>query len=189
MAIKGYFTFPNDSALLEPHHQIVKCHIQDTSEMQLVYSTALVYWANKWQEEMALSKRLKVIRYDILVYVPKETYGWLVGFMVCQYLLDHLMLKSIHFLFFSSNYSVSSKQLWLKVIILNTNILHTVIWFKWVILMAYQYVWGLFYAKRLGNYIQCMFIFTCIRTHLYDVKYSDLIQIICKQLYGFKYPI
>ena len=30
MAMKGYFTFPKAPALLEPHHQIVQCHIQDT---------------------------------------------------------------------------------------------------------------------------------------------------------------
>ena len=30
MAMKGYSAFPQDPALLEPHHKIVKCHIQDT---------------------------------------------------------------------------------------------------------------------------------------------------------------
>ena len=30
MAMKGYSAFPNAPALLEPHHQIVLCHIQDT---------------------------------------------------------------------------------------------------------------------------------------------------------------
>ena len=30
MAIKGYSTFSKAPALLEPHHQIVLCHIQDT---------------------------------------------------------------------------------------------------------------------------------------------------------------
>ena len=30
MAMKGYSTFPKALALLEPHHQIVSCHIQDT---------------------------------------------------------------------------------------------------------------------------------------------------------------
>ena len=30
MAIKGYSPFPKAPALLEPHHQIVKCHIYDT---------------------------------------------------------------------------------------------------------------------------------------------------------------
>ena len=30
MAMKGYSTFPKALALLEPHHQIVKCHIQNT---------------------------------------------------------------------------------------------------------------------------------------------------------------
>ena len=48
MARKGYSAFPKAPALLEPHHQIVKCHIQDTrfegsyssAEKQSVYSTA-----------------------------------------------------------------------------------------------------------------------------------------------------
>ena len=50
MAIKGYSTFPKAPALLEPQHKIVLGHIQDTqdsylsSEMQLVYSTALADW-------------------------------------------------------------------------------------------------------------------------------------------------
>ena len=30
MAMKGYSAFPKAPALLEPHHQIVSCHIQDT---------------------------------------------------------------------------------------------------------------------------------------------------------------
>ena len=30
MAIKKNFTFPKAAALLEPHHQIVQFHIQDT---------------------------------------------------------------------------------------------------------------------------------------------------------------
>ena len=30
MAMKGYSAFPKAPALLEPHHQIVLCHIQDT---------------------------------------------------------------------------------------------------------------------------------------------------------------
>ena len=48
IAIKGYSLFPKAPALLEPHHQIVQCHIQDTrwgvltpsAEKQSVYSTA-----------------------------------------------------------------------------------------------------------------------------------------------------
>ena len=30
MAMKGYSAFPKAAASLEPHHQIVQCHIQDT---------------------------------------------------------------------------------------------------------------------------------------------------------------
>ena len=54
MAIKGYSTFPKAPALLEPHHQIIYCHIQDTrwgggsypsAEKQSVYSTAPADWA------------------------------------------------------------------------------------------------------------------------------------------------
>ena len=30
MAMKGYTAFAKASAILEPHHQIVSCHIQDT---------------------------------------------------------------------------------------------------------------------------------------------------------------
>ena len=53
--MKGYSTFPKVPALLEPHHQIVYCHIQDTrcggsypsAEKQPVYSTAPADWAMK----------------------------------------------------------------------------------------------------------------------------------------------
>ena len=52
MAMKGYSAFPKAPASLEPHHQIVLCHIQDTlvgsypsREMQMVYSTAPANWA------------------------------------------------------------------------------------------------------------------------------------------------
>ena len=31
MAMKGYSVFPKAPSLLEPHDQIVYCHIQDTS--------------------------------------------------------------------------------------------------------------------------------------------------------------
>ena len=48
MAMKGYSAFPKAPASLEPYHQIVYCHIQDTrwgwsypsAEVQSVYSTA-----------------------------------------------------------------------------------------------------------------------------------------------------
>ena len=54
MVIMGYSAFPKAPVLLEPHHQIVQCHIQDThwagsypsAEKQLVYSTAPADWAN-----------------------------------------------------------------------------------------------------------------------------------------------
>ena len=52
MAMKGCSAFPNAPASLEPHYQIVGCHIQDThrgyypsTEMQSVYSTAPADWA------------------------------------------------------------------------------------------------------------------------------------------------
>ena len=54
MTMKGYSTFPKAPALLEPQHQIVLCHIQDTYleggsylsvEMQLVYFPAATDWA------------------------------------------------------------------------------------------------------------------------------------------------
>ena len=45
--MKGCSAFPKAPVLLEPHHQIVKCHIQalgeaftPSTEMQLAYSTA-----------------------------------------------------------------------------------------------------------------------------------------------------
>ena len=55
MAMKGYSTFTKAPALLEPHHQIVWCHIQDTCGdggevllliRKMVYSTAPADWAN-----------------------------------------------------------------------------------------------------------------------------------------------
>ena len=56
MAMKGYSAFPKAPALLEPHHQIVSCHIQDTrwggsyssAEVPSVYSTAPANWAIKY---------------------------------------------------------------------------------------------------------------------------------------------
>ena len=44
MALKRYSAFPKVPALLEPHHQIVKCHIQlwgsyPSAEKRSVYST------------------------------------------------------------------------------------------------------------------------------------------------------
>ena len=54
MAMKGCSVFPKVPALLGPHHQTVKCDIQDThlgggsypsAEVQSVYSTASADWA------------------------------------------------------------------------------------------------------------------------------------------------
>ena len=52
MLMKGYYVFPKAPALLKPHHQIVKCHIQDTRwgrvlslSRKAVYSTSLADWA------------------------------------------------------------------------------------------------------------------------------------------------
>ena len=65
MAMKGYSTFPKAPAELEPHHQIVLCHIRTlvgrwgsylSTEVQLVYSTAPADWANYAQ----------VLTFDIL---------------------------------------------------------------------------------------------------------------------------
>ena len=49
MAMKRYSTFPKAPALLEPHHQIVWHHIQDSywgnlNPLQSVYSTAPTTW-------------------------------------------------------------------------------------------------------------------------------------------------
>ena len=55
MAMKGCSAFPKAPALLEPHHQIVWCQIQDThwvkesypsAEVQSVYSIAPADWVN-----------------------------------------------------------------------------------------------------------------------------------------------
>ena len=53
MVIKGYSAFPETPTLLEPHHQIVFCHIRTLvggvfhpfAEMQSMYSTAPSEWA------------------------------------------------------------------------------------------------------------------------------------------------
>ena len=54
MEMKGCSAFPKAAAILEPHHEIVKYHIQDTrlvggsyssEEEQSVYSTAPADWA------------------------------------------------------------------------------------------------------------------------------------------------
>ena len=53
MTMKECSAFPKAPASMEPHHQIVLCHIQDThwgggypsAEVQSVYSTARVDWA------------------------------------------------------------------------------------------------------------------------------------------------
>ncbi len=45
MAMKGCSAFSKAPASLEPHHQIVQCHIQARCQMQLVYSTVLADWS------------------------------------------------------------------------------------------------------------------------------------------------
>ena len=54
MAMKGCSEFPKAPASLEPHYQIVECHMSDTrrggsylsTEKQSVYSTVPADWAN-----------------------------------------------------------------------------------------------------------------------------------------------
>ena len=43
MPIKGYSVFPKDPALLEPHHQIVLCHIQDTHWESFMLYTHIIH--------------------------------------------------------------------------------------------------------------------------------------------------
>ena len=65
MAMKGYAAFPKAPALLEPHYQIVKCHIQDTRWAES-YSSA------DW--DIIISKRKMIIRIRItnLCYVVTD---------------------------------------------------------------------------------------------------------------------
>ena len=42
MAIKGYSAFPKAPTLLEPHHQIVRSHIQDTWAMDKLMPSRLI---------------------------------------------------------------------------------------------------------------------------------------------------
>ena len=52
MAIKGYSIFPKAPALLEPHHQIVSCHIQDnrSGEVLLLCRDAVgAFFSSSWQ--------------------------------------------------------------------------------------------------------------------------------------------
>ena len=50
MAVKEYYAFPKAPALLEPHHQIVLCHIKDTSPTFAGPSGIRVGWGiDQWQ--------------------------------------------------------------------------------------------------------------------------------------------
>ena len=72
MVMKGYSAFPKAPALLEPDHQIVWCHMQDTRcwdgrsypsvEMQSVYSTAPVDRA-RWTDYFTINSILLLQRY------------------------------------------------------------------------------------------------------------------------------
>ena len=68
MAMKGYSTFSKAPPLLEPHHQIVLCPIQDTrwggvgsypsAEKQSVYFTAPANWAiETWSQKNCDQKK------------------------------------------------------------------------------------------------------------------------------------
>ena len=71
MAMKGCSAFPKAPGLLEPNHQNVYCHIQDThwwgdsypsAEIQSLYSTALVDWViiagRRTDKFMSLARKL-----------------------------------------------------------------------------------------------------------------------------------
>ena len=60
MSMKEYSDFPKALALLEPHHRIVECHIQDTrwkesyssAEKQLVHSLSPAHYTNDGLREV-----------------------------------------------------------------------------------------------------------------------------------------
>ena len=81
MAMKGYSAFPKAPALLEPHHQIVECHIQDTAEVQSVYSTAPAPadWANIYM----------CVPIYIYIYIYKCVYIYICVCM-CIYIYIHI---------------------------------------------------------------------------------------------------
>ena len=50
MAIKWYSSFPKAPVLLEPHQQIIKCHIQNTREgvLPLCRDAVNVFYNSNW---------------------------------------------------------------------------------------------------------------------------------------------
>ena len=78
-AIKRYSAFPKAPALLEPHHQIVLCHIVGWGVLPIcreesVYSTATADWANRPSDQV----RAKVVCYKSLTSLSPD-----------QWLLNH----------------------------------------------------------------------------------------------------
>ena len=68
--MKGYSTFPKAPALLEPHYQIVLCHIQDTrwwglTPLQSVYSTAPADWAKTYLLSKELFLQLFILSWSL----------------------------------------------------------------------------------------------------------------------------
>ena len=102
MAMKGYSAFPKAPALLEPHHQIVYCHIRTlvrasypSAEVQSVYSTAPADLANVLMrfsvnietDHQDLQELTKIVGqiFSSILYTPspmkninKMQYGWVV---------------------------------------------------------------------------------------------------------------
>ena len=84
MVMKGYSALPKALALVEPHHQIVLCHIQDTfgrgsypsAEMPSVYSIALAKWT--------LLQKKRINEYKISIISVNSKIVFLIPFRVAD---------------------------------------------------------------------------------------------------------
>ena len=88
MAIKGYSALPKAPESLEPRHEIVYCHIQDTrmgggsysaAEVQSVYSTAPADWAKSKKRDKYLdlvSELRKLWTMRVKVILIEKVCAW-----------------------------------------------------------------------------------------------------------------
>ena len=108
MLMKGYSAFPKAPALLEPHHQIVLCYIQDTrlggGVLPLCRGAVSVFYS---------PSRLSNIGFWVNVYDP-EFQNW-------SPLLDKIKYQAQNTLFMGSDFSASEYNLHILRLLIGVN--------------------------------------------------------------------
>ena len=122
MAMKGYSAFPKAPALLEPHHQIVYCHIQDTrwgvvlplcrEEVGVFYSPSRLGKTLLWNLKKKITDEHEVILGSFKMFFSFMLLNFQFYFLLFPFIFSSVSLFSFFFfLVFCCYLSLMSSQI------------------------------------------------------------------------------